>query len=182
MERKLEEIYSEFYLAKCQKRLKEWRAPLDGWYCKKIIDVREDDEEAPLATCELCDCSKVRFIHVMDHKLYFEEICVGCICAGVMQGDILAAKERERQMKNRAKRRKNFVAGEWKETASMGALRTYTRMHRGQRIWISVYPGNRHYVRCNEKSISRYKGRPIRDFYSAVYAAFDLADPVEELL
>ena len=61
----MEEIYSEFYLAKCQKRLKEWRAPLDGWYCKKIIDVREDDEEAPLATCELCDCSKVRFIHVM---------------------------------------------------------------------------------------------------------------------
>ena len=118
----------------------------------------------------------------MDHDLYFEEVCVGCICAGVMQGDILAAKERERQMKNRAKRRKNFVAGEWKETAPMGALRTYTRMHRGQRIWISVYPGNRHYVRCNEKSISRYKGHPIRDFYSAVYVAFDLADPVEELL
>ena len=161
----MEENYSEFYLAKCQKRLKEWRAPLDG-----------------LATCELCDCSKVRFIHVMDHDLYFEDVCVGCICAGVMQGDILAAKERERQMKNRAKRRKNFVAGEWKETAPMGALRTYTRMHRGQRIWISVYPGNRHYVRCNEKSISRYKGRPIRDFYSAVYVAFDLADPVEELL
>jgi hypothetical protein len=33
----------------------------------------------------------------MQHKGYPEVIEVGCICAGVMEGDILAAKDRERE-------------------------------------------------------------------------------------
>lgn len=182
MERKLEEIYSEFYLARCQKKLKDWGAPLDGWFCKEIIDVREDDEEAPLATCELCDCSKVRFVHVMDHMLYFEELRVGCICAGVMQGNILAAKERENLMKNRSKRRKNFLKKKWNEVAPMGALHTYRRVYKGIGILISIYPGNRYLVIGNHSSTDKYKGSLINNFRTAVYAAFDLIDPVEEIL
>lgn len=41
------------YLAKCLRRLKEWGAPLHGWYCADVVDVREDDPEAPLSECEL---------------------------------------------------------------------------------------------------------------------------------
>ena len=176
---------SKAYLAKCLRRLKEWGAPLEDWRCVDLIDMCEgDDEDAPpaFAKCDLCDCHKVRYVHVMDHPLYFDEVRVGCICAGIMEGDVLAAKERERLMKNRSQRRKNFVAGKWKEATPRKALRLYTRTHKGQKLWISVYPGNRYYVRCDEKTTSRYKGQPIDNFYSAVYAAFDLADPLEDIL
>lgn len=181
----MESNLDEAYLARCLKRLKELGAPLEDWCCINLIDMCEGDEpdDPPsFATCELCDCSRVRYVHVMKHPLYFAEVEVGCICAGIMEGDIIAAKERERLMKNRAKRRKNFVEGKWKKASPRKALRLYTRMHKGRKLWISVYPGNRYYVRCGEKSISRYKGQPINNFYSAVYAAFDLADPVEEIL
>ena len=72
------------YYARCINELKKWGAPLDGWRCIGVEDVREDDPEADLFECELCGCSNVRFVHVMDHDLYFEEVRVGCICAGVM--------------------------------------------------------------------------------------------------
>ena len=55
------------YFARCQKILREWGAPLSGWHCQGVYDVREDDMEAPLHTCELCGCRKVRFVHVMRH-------------------------------------------------------------------------------------------------------------------
>ena len=45
----------------------------------------------------------------MVHEDYFDVVIVGCICAGIMEGDILRAKERDRLMKNRSKRRKNFI-------------------------------------------------------------------------
>ena len=34
------------YFDKCHRRLKEWGAPLYGWYYADVIDVREDDSEA----------------------------------------------------------------------------------------------------------------------------------------
>ena len=183
MERKLEEIYSEFYLARCQKKLKDWGAPLDGWFCKEIIDVREDDEEAPLATCELCDCSKVRFVHVMDHLLYFEELRVGCICAGVMQGNILAAKERENLMKNRSKRRKNFLKKKWNQKYGGYYRKQFWLVYKHKLLEIKVDSENKHFVSCNQcKPVCSYKGKPIDNFCTAVYAAFDLADPVDEIL
>ena len=58
----------------------------------------------------------------MQHKGYPEVIEVGCICAGVMEGDILAAKDRERMLKNRANRRKSFIHKTWIETEK-GALK-----------------------------------------------------------
>ena len=93
------------YVRRCQKRLQEWGAPLSGWYCDYIYDVADEEEDPDyidLFTCELCDCSQVRFVHVMRHDEYFETVSVGCICAGIMEGDILAAREREWLMKNRA--------------------------------------------------------------------------------
>ena len=92
---------SKAYLAKCLRRLKEWGAPLEDWRCVDLIDMCEGDDEdtsPTFAKCDLCDCHKVRFVHVMDHPLYLEEVRVGCICAGIMEGDVLAAKERERLM------------------------------------------------------------------------------------
>jgi hypothetical protein len=165
------------YLAKCLRRLKEWGAPLHGWHCADVVDVREDDPEASLSECELCGCGNVRYEHIMEHEEYFEPVTVGCICAGIMEGDILKAKERERLMRNRAKRRRNFVRKAWKQTSR----NTRYRQYKGQLITIVENYGS-YAVHAGTKTTLTYKGRVIRDFLSASYAAFDLADPVVKLL
>lgn len=165
------------YYARCIRELKSWGAPVDGWYCTGIIDIREDDHDAPLSTCELCGCPHVRYEHIMENELYFEPVTVGCICAGIMEGDILAAEERERQMRNRSKRKRNFLKHEWQHEWRGFWRRSY----RGQEVQIREI-GGRYTVRAGEKATGSYKGKPITDFYSAIYAAFELADPVEEVL
>ena len=73
------------YIARCHKVLREWGAPLSDWHCVYVYDMADDDGGVyDLATCELCGCSKVRYVHVMRHDQYFEDIEVGCICAGIM--------------------------------------------------------------------------------------------------
>lgn len=161
------------YYARCIKQLKEWGAPLEGWYCVGVTDVREDDLEAPLSECELCGCRKVRYEHVMEHNAYFESVTVGCICAGIMEGDILKAEEREWQMRNRSKRRKNFLRHTWKHDRR----NVWSRRYRGQDLTIRQFGGD-YVVYAEGKAASTYKGKRIRDFYSAMYAAFNLADPV----
>lgn len=177
---------SEAYLAKCLRRLKEWGAPLEDWRCVDLIDMCEgDDEDAPpaFAKCDLCDCHKVRYVHVMDHPLYFEEVRVGCVCAGIMEGDVLAAKERERLMKNRSQRRKNYLKKQWIKKDGGCYRKRLCLIYKDHLLEIKVNSRNLHFVSFNGgQPVCTYKDRPIDNFYSAVYAAFDLADPVEDIL
>ena len=80
------------YLARCIRELKRWNAPLSGWVCVEITDVMEDDDEAGFSECELCGCKKVRYEHLMEHCDFPFPIATGCICAGIMPGDILQAQ------------------------------------------------------------------------------------------
>ena len=173
--KQLEKIISDkAYFSRCIRQLKEWNAPLDNWECTDIFDLREDDEEARLFACELCGCTSVRYVHVMEHELYFEPVLVGCICAGFMEGDIYKAADRERLMRNRSKRRKNFLKHEWKHDFRNVWERTYQK----QDIELRK-SGDRFIVHAGGKVSSTYKDKPITDFYSAVHAAFELADPKE---
>ena len=56
------DIRDKAYYARCIRQLKEWGAPLDGWRCTKVIDVKEDGYEIgcfdDLFECELCGCTK----------------------------------------------------------------------------------------------------------------------------
>lgn len=174
----MEEMISKAYIARCRKTLKQWGAPLEDWYCIGVIDLGDDDEEmAPedFATCELCGCNKVRYVHVMRHENFFEDVEVGCICAGIMEGDILAAKEREKEMRNRSKRRLNFPRRKWREARNGNLYLNY----RGDRVFINNNRDGSYFVNCNGINVWRYKGRPIDNFLSAAYAAFDLVDPIE---
>jgi len=175
--REVERLADKAYYARCIRQLKEWGAPVNGWRCTGIVDIREDDDDAPLSTCELCGCAHVRFEHVMENDLYFEPITVGCICAGIMEDDILAAEERERQMRNRSKRKRNFLKHEWQH----GWRGLWYRTYRGQALQIRE-SGGRYSVRAGGRITTTYKGRPITNFYSAIYAAFALADPVEDIV
>jgi hypothetical protein len=169
------------YVRRCLKRLKDWGAPLDRWTCVEIHDVADQDAEVPeFFTCELCDCQKVRFVHVMRHENYFEDVSVGCICAGIMEGDILAAKERDNAMKNRARRKQRFLQRKWKQSWH-GCYRT---KYRGTSVLIKRSEGNRDRFHVCADGIDcwSYKGKPITNFLSAVHAAFEIVDPVARII
>ena len=161
----------EKYIARCHRRLKKWGAPLENWNCSRVVD-NEDT-----TTCELCNCEKVRFIHVMEHDMYFEEVNVGCICAGIMEGDILAAKERDRLMKNRAKRKLNFPKRKWKVSRNGSHYIDY----KDKRVFINLNNG-KYNCNCEGNRVWSYKGKTIENFISACYAAFDLIDPIDEVM
>lgn len=171
------EEYSEQYKAKCIRRLKELGAPIEGWYCLEMYDVADGDDgdggDTDLATCDLCGCSSVRYVHVMRNEDWWKDIEVGCICAGIMEGDILAAKARDNAMKNRAKRKRNFPKRKWRCTC----YGNRSLIYHGKRVFINVHGENRYNVCCGGQTVWQYKGRPINNFLSAVYAAFDLVDP-----
>ena len=99
---------------------------------------------------------------------------MGCICAGIMEGDILAAKGRDNELKNRARRKRNFPNRRWHRTYNGSLHITY----RGKAIYISKSQhGSGYCVQCGNQSVWKYKGRLIDNFLSAAYAAFELADP-----
>lgn len=157
--------------AKCIKRLKEWDAPLEDWICVWVEDVREDDPEAEYAVCDLCGCGKVRFVHWMEHPDYFDTVCVGRICAAALDGDEFAAEERERVLKNRWRRKKNYLKKEWKYDGS------WFLVYRKEELRIFQREDGGFAARMGARTVSTRKGRPITEFLTAVHAAFDLIDP-----
>ena len=171
------ENIDDAYLRRCIRELKKWNAPLEGWFCERVVDVFEDDDADSFSSCEVCGCGQVRYEHHMVHKDYFDVVIVGCICAGIMEGDILRAKERDRLMKNRSKRRKNFIKKEWQQISPSTYRRTYRKMD----LFI-VASGDRYRAYVGSKAATDYRGKPIKDFVSAMYAAFDLADPLSEVM
>jgi hypothetical protein len=61
-----------------------------GWNAVSVIDSRQDDEsdDSPTyETCEMCGNGKIRFVHVMSHESYPDELRVGCRCAEKMSDD-----------------------------------------------------------------------------------------------
>lgn len=95
-----ERVADAIYKARCLKTLQELGLPTEGWICEWI-----EDNDEPEEVCELCGCSRVRFLHHMRHPRVADTIAVGCLCDGVMSGDELGAVAREREARNRAKRR-----------------------------------------------------------------------------
>lgn len=94
--------------------------PHRGWYCVAEFDAKE--ETGDLVTCEMCERSQVRFVHVMANDRYGAKLNCGCVCAGHMAGDIKAADDREQAMRSKARRRANFPKRKgWKKSAQGNA-------------------------------------------------------------
>lgn len=167
---RLESGNRDGYLKRCLATLRDWDAPLTDWYCVDMIDYGQPG--SALAVCELCGCTQVRFIHVMAHRDHPKHFHVGCICAGVMEGDELAAKDRERKMRNRSKRCVTFLKKKWTPLANGNRM----LRHKGQRIFINSY-GNRLGINVAGTRCWEYCGKPITTVRQACLAAFDLVDP-----
>ncbi len=86
--------------------------PHKGWHCVDIEDLGE-----PAATCGMCESQQIRFVHFMEHHNYPEVLQVGCVCAGHMEGNLVASQAREASMKSRAAKRKRWATRAWKVSA-----------------------------------------------------------------
>lgn len=172
---------NEKYMSRCLACLKRIGAPLGGWQCLEVTDICEDDENAPLFTCELCGCDKVRYVHTMVHDDFYIPLKVGCLCAGVMEGNVLAARARDRAIRNWSKRRKNFMKHVWlHEKPSY-----YHRQYHYQELKIFEKKsdnGAEYLIQVDGKQTTTYKEKPVKDLMSAKYAAFELADPRAEIM
>ena len=58
---------------------------------------------------EMCGNEKIRYVHIMTHPEFPGELRVGCICACHMTDDYENPEARERDLKNRVQRKKNFM-------------------------------------------------------------------------
>lgn len=84
--------------------------PHSGWICTGITDLG-----APVGICEMCGHQIIRYAHHMIHPQY-RPIVAGCYCAGKMEGNIDAARERERNLKNQLARKESFIRRQWKRS------------------------------------------------------------------
>ena len=154
------------YKNRCLKKLKALDAPLQGWLCSTI------DEHEDLTTCNLCGCVNVRYLHEMFHPEYTGVINVGCICAGIIEGDELAAKKRESEARNRTQRRMRFILKNWTETQPG----VFTRRYHGDNYQIK-YLDQQYAVLYREKWCWKCQGQPMTSFSKAAGAIFHLIDP-----
>ena len=148
-------------------KLRGMNMPVDGWHCLFVEDWEEDD-----FTCELCGNTKVRFVHHMVNEFTDDQIAVGCICAGAMEGDVEAARLREKPLRNKAQRKRNFPNRKW-ERARSGSY--YLNCPQG-RVFINTSRFGGYGVSYQGRQVWNYKGKKIQDFNTACYAAFDLVE------
>lgn len=93
--------------------------PKFGWTCDYVVDLKEDDncDFEDYGDCWMCGRESIRFVHHLSHARYSDVIETGCICAGKLTGDEQGAKERETKLRNKAKRRSNWLTRSWKLSA-----------------------------------------------------------------
>ena len=86
----------------------EWNKagiPHKGWSCVDVEDIAEyfdDAEEIEYEQCEMCGRERIRFVHIMRHPDYPDELRVGCVCAEKMSDDYVNPRRAEDTLKKRA--------------------------------------------------------------------------------
>lgn len=101
------------------KRWGKWSqpdVPHKGWSCVGTDDLGPAREN--WQTCEMCEAMEIRYVHSMTHPDYPGQLDCGCVCAGNMEQDLKAARDREASMKKSAKQRTAFPRRkEWRVSA-----------------------------------------------------------------
>jgi hypothetical protein len=82
--------------------------PHRGWSCSDVEDLGE-----PSAICEMCESVEIRYVHHMDHSDYTATLGVGCICAEHMEQDYVRPRQREKRLRNEARRRASLPRRKW---------------------------------------------------------------------
>jgi hypothetical protein len=154
-----------------------WRTPgipHKGWICIGMIDLKEDDPEAELETCEMCGKEGIRYVHIMEHPQYPQTVRAGRVCAENMENDYTTPGQRERDLLNRYNRKITFLKREWQRRQNGN----YVLRFKGEYLTIMPNKFNKNYfgVVYGGQSIWNFKGRKISDLMTAKMAAFDIFD------
>lgn len=124
--------------------------PKRGWTTRKLEDL-----ETPSLTCQMCERETIRYVHIMSHPRYREELSVGCICAGYMIGDIPGAKRHESDLQNQLSRRQTFLTAVLK-TSKGGKhyinVRTTQTVPKRNVVFVRSQYGQYTFVIDNERS------------------------------
>jgi hypothetical protein len=155
--------------------------PHKGWRYVGMEDLGDNalpGDEIQYEQCEMCGNEKIRYVHLLTHPDYLEELRVGCVCASKMTDDYVNPREREKDLRNRANRRKNFIRREWNYKPETG---NYTLKYKGEYITImkSKFGSGWGVI---FKGVSRWDccGHKIRDLDTAKNVAFNLFDELYE--
>lgn len=156
--------------------------PQKGWTCVDMIDLGEDAEDMDFDArkaelyeqCEMCSQEGIRYVHIMEHPRYEDQLRVGCMCAEKMESDYAAPREREKYLKNRHNRKMNFLKREWEGRANGNMVLKY----KGKYITIMPSKYNRfdYGVAYDGNFIWKYQGKRIKDIRTAKLVAFDIFD------
>lgn len=135
--------------------------PHKGWEVAECYKLEEREQ-----LCEMCERQHVMFVHVMRHENYHDDLRVGCVCAGHMEEDLVAAHQREVQFRNRCKRRANWLKRRWRHSIySAGG-----QLLKTDGLQITVYPAGNHWA----ASIS-HRASGLRRHSKLFYASADEA-------
>lgn len=83
--------------------------PHKGWTCVDFEDLEEPSE-----ICQMCELAEIRYVHIMRHPEYEEDLRCGCVCAEHMEGDYVGPRRRETDAKNVSSRRMRWLTREWR--------------------------------------------------------------------
>lgn len=86
--------------------------PHKGWELEDVIDIKNDGQ-SEYETCMMCRNEKIRYVHVVSHPDVEGSFRVGCVCAEKMKNDYVNPKLREKQLRNKANRRRSWIDKSW---------------------------------------------------------------------
>jgi len=146
--------------------------PHRDWKCIEIEDLGSQSKK-----CEMCEVEMLRYLHRMKHNNY-KNLEVGCICAGHMEGDVDSAKNREKQIKSRDRKRDKWLSRKW-ETSAKGNPYFITRK--------STYSQEKHHVIITNNKQGKYSASVDKTYLGEWYdteneaklAAFDKIWPAK---
>lgn len=157
--------------------MSEWNKagiPHKGWECIDVFDLADDTEageEILYEQCEMCGNEKIRYVHVMKHQDFPEELHVGCVCAEKMSGDYVNPRRCETALKNKSMRRRNFNAVRWRFNS---AKNTYSKKYKGEYITIMEGRYGGWGIFFAGQKIWNHEGRKISSFKEAEKIAFEI--------
>lgn len=89
--------------------------PHKGWTCFDVIDLQDQSED--FENCMMCGKEEIRFVHILFHPKVATQFRVGCKCAEKMTEDLVNPENRQRELQNRAQRKKNWMIKKWSTSA-----------------------------------------------------------------
>lgn len=143
--------------------------PHKGWNLIDVIDIREEgqsEEDTEYETCMMCNNERIRYVHILSHTDVPEVFRVGCICAENMTSDYVNPKKREKELKNKANRRRNWIKKNW-NINSNGNFYLRTNGH-----YILIYKSNSSHNKYKVKFDDNWGSKEFDTLNNAKIAVF----------